>query len=179
MSFVHVVIDPRVWIQVFLDRPEEVLTPWRMNKSFVPIVVTHAVTFLVGVAGNSVVIATWAGLRPSPTCAFLVSLAAADLLLLLVYVPLETLQYFVVTWDAGGAICKLSSYVEMLSGMASVLNLTAVSFERFLVIAFPMRARRLCTLNRCRQGLVLIWLLALVLSAPVLATKVGPTYILL
>ena len=68
----------------------------------------------------------------SPTCTFLVSLAVADLLLLVIYVPLETLGYFVITWDAGGTVCKLSSYVEMLSGMASVLNLTAVSIERYL-----------------------------------------------
>ncbi|RWS22337.1 neuropeptide FF receptor 2-like protein, partial [Leptotrombidium deliense] len=77
-------------------------------------------------------IATWAGrgkLR-SPTASFLVSLAAADLLLLLVYIPLETLEYFVITWDKGGSVCKLSCYVEMLSGVASVLNLVAVSIER-------------------------------------------------
>lgn len=101
--------------------------------AFLPIIVTHAITFLVGVIGNSVVIATWSvkGKLKSPTAMFLVSLAVADLLLLIVYVPLETLEYFVITWDRGGSICKLSSYVEMLSGMASVLNLVAVSFERY------------------------------------------------
>ena len=69
----------------------------------------------------------------SPTAIFLVSLAAADLLLLLVFVPLETLEYFVISWDTGGNICKMSSYVEMLSGMATVLNLVAVSIERYKI----------------------------------------------
>jgi len=104
----------------------------------VPIIATHAVTFLIGVIGNGVVIATWSikGKLRSPTAVFLVSLAAADLLLLLVFVPLETLEYFVITWDAGGSICKMSSYVEMLSGMATVLNLVAVSIERYSIHFF-------------------------------------------
>lgn len=161
----------------FMSHPEDMLDPWMTNKSFVPIVLTHAVTFLIGIVGNTIVIVTWAGSRPSrsPTCTFLVSLAVADLLLLAVYVPLATLEYFVITWDAGGAICKLSKYVEMLSGMASVLNLVAVSFERFFVIVFPMKARRFCTLNNCRRGLVVVWLLAFLLAAPVLVTtKIHP-----
>jgi len=64
------------------------------------------------------------------TTLFLVSLSAADLLLLLVCAPLETLQYFVKHLDEAGAICKLIKYAEVLSAMASVLNLTAVSLER-------------------------------------------------
>lgn len=100
--------------------------------AFLPIIITHVVTFIIGVIGNVVVILTWAGrgkLR-SPTTAFLVSLAASDMLLLLVYVPLEILTYFAITWNKLASLCKLSSYVEMLFGIASVLNLVAVSMER-------------------------------------------------
>ena len=101
-------------------------------KALIPIVVTHGVTFLIGIVGNTVVIITWVrgGKIHSPTGTFLVSLAIADLLLLFLYVPLETIGYFVITWDIDGSICKLSAYVEMLSGTASVLNLVAVSIER-------------------------------------------------
>ena len=31
----------------------------------------------------------------------------------------------------GGAVCKVTEYVKMLSAEASVLNLAAVSFERY------------------------------------------------
>ena len=61
---------------------------------------------------------------------FLVSLSVADLLMLLLCVPLKTVYFFVVLWDSGGAACKVASYVMMLSFTASVLNLTAVSLER-------------------------------------------------
>ncbi|CAG2119119.1 unnamed protein product, partial [Medioppia subpectinata] len=116
---------------VYIDNPNDMLDPFHINPAFLTIVVTHAITFFVGIIGNSVVIATWArgGKLRSSTATFLVSLACADLLLLFIYVPLETLEYFVITWDTDGNICKLSSFVEMLSGMATVLNLVAVSVE--------------------------------------------------
>ena len=69
---------------------------------------------------------------PKPTTAFLTSLAVADLLLLTVFMPLETAEYLVVTWDRQGHVCRLSAFVELLSAAASVLNLLAVSMERLL-----------------------------------------------
>lgn len=69
---------------------------------------------------------------PRPTTAFLTSLAVADLLLLTVFMPLETAEYLVVTWDRQGHVCRLSAFVELLSAAASVLNLLAVSMERLL-----------------------------------------------
>uniref|UniRef100_T1ITK8 G-protein coupled receptors family 1 profile domain-containing protein n=1 Tax=Strigamia maritima TaxID=126957 RepID=T1ITK8_STRMM len=102
---------------------------------------------------------------------FLVSLAVADLLLLVVCIPLETLHYFVVTWDEEGAICKLSSYAEMVSAVASVLNLTAVSLERYIVIVYPMKTRSFCTMSNCRRALIIVWVVALILSIPVTITR--------
>ena len=115
-----------------MDNPEEMLVPWVINEYFFPIVITHSVTFLVGVIGNLLVVFVMAGDRKSRTATnlFLVSLALADLLLLIVCAPLETLQYFVVQWDVGGTVCKMAKYAEILSAVASVLNLTAVSLER-------------------------------------------------
>ena len=63
---------------------------------------------------------------------FLESLAVADLLLVAVCAPLETMGYFNPWnhWTKGGRLCQFLGYVEMLSAVASVLNLTAVSLER-------------------------------------------------
>ena len=63
---------------------------------------------------------------------FLVSLAVADLLLVVVCAPLETMGYFLNSWTKGGSLCQLQAYVEALSATASVLNLTAVSLERLV-----------------------------------------------
>ncbi|XP_045118284.1 galanin receptor 2a-like [Portunus trituberculatus] len=98
---------------------------------------------------------------------FLVSLSVADLLMLLLCVPLKTVYFFVVLWDSGGAACKVANYVMMLSFTASVLNLTAVSLERFIVIVFPMRSRSLCTMSNCRRSVVVVWVTSLLLASPV------------
>ncbi|XP_037071289.1 cholecystokinin receptor type A-like [Pollicipes pollicipes] len=156
-----------------MDNPEEMLIPWIINQYFIPVVITHSVTFLIGVVGNLLVVFVMAGDRKSRTATnlFLVSLSLADLLLLIVCAPLETLHYFVIQWDAGGAVCKMAKYAEILSAVASVLNLTAVSLERYIVIVYPMRSRSLCTMSNCKKAVVVVWSVSLVLTAPVLITK--------
>nr|XP_053631301.1 uncharacterized protein LOC128687760 [Cherax quadricarinatus] len=106
-----------------------------------------------------------------PPSWFLVSLAVADLLLLLLCVPLETLQYFLWTPHLSLPVCKLSSYCELLSAVASVLNLTAVSLERYIVIVYPMRSRTFCTLSNCRRAIIGVWCVSLVLSVPAGVTQ--------
>ena len=95
-----------------------------VKTGFYPIVTTYAATFIVGVIGNIAVIRNWAEKRSlrSPT-AFLVSLAVADLLMLLLYMPLKMVQYFVITWEKIGTICQLTAYIEILSGTVSVFDL--------------------------------------------------------
>ena len=116
---------------VCMVNPQQMLDPWKINKN-VAMLVSYSVTFLIGVLGNVTAMMGMIGDRKSrnATTLFLVSLSAADLLLLLVCAPLEALQYFVIQWDEAGTICKLAKYAEVLSAVASVLNLTAVSLER-------------------------------------------------
>ena len=117
---------------IYMSNPEDMLKPWIGNPLFFHIVFTHSAAFIFGLIGNVVVIVVMIGDRKArnSTNLFLVSLAAADLLLLVVCAPLETLHYFVVQWDEGGAICKMAVYAELLSAVASVLNLLAVTLER-------------------------------------------------
>ncbi|CAL8104804.1 unnamed protein product [Orchesella dallaii] len=158
----------------FFKTPEDMLNPSKRNPAFYPIVITHAITFVLGIIGNVVAVSVMIGDRKgrNATNLFLVSLAVADLLLLLLCIPLEVLQYFL-QFEDNGVICKVARYTELLSASASVLNLCAVSFERFIVIVFPMRSRSVCTLSNCRKALCFVWTFAIGLSLPVLLTKEG------
>ncbi|CAL4096970.1 unnamed protein product, partial [Meganyctiphanes norvegica] len=51
---------------------------------------------------------------------------------------------------------------------ASVLNLTALSLERFIVIVFPMRAKIMCTMSNCRRSVVFVWLISFILAGPII-----------
>ena len=42
----------------FVENAEEMLLPWKSNPNFVPIVLTHVITFVIGLVGNIVVIST-------------------------------------------------------------------------------------------------------------------------
>ena len=72
---------------------------------------------------------------------FLASLSVAELLLLVVYLPLEFTKDILTQEVEGGAVCKLKEFVKMLTALASVINLAAVSFERS-DINFDLRARK-------------------------------------
>ena len=90
------------------------------------------------------------------TSLFLASLSLADLLFLLLYVPLDLwrqldssvyqvllilasdwsvpLRYvlWLVANHQTAPVCKIISYIEMLTALASVINLSAVSMERWV-----------------------------------------------
>ena len=61
---------------------------------------------------------------------FLASLSVAELLLLVVYLPLEFTKDILTQEVRGGEVCKLKEFIKMLTALASVINLAAVSFER-------------------------------------------------
>ncbi|XP_045119412.1 cholecystokinin receptor type A-like isoform X2 [Portunus trituberculatus] len=158
-------------LSLVIDDPNDMNYPWKFIPFFYLHITIYCVTLLLGVVGNVAVIILMAGDRKSrsTTNMFLVSLSVADLLMLLLCVPLKTVYFFVVLWDSGGAACKVANYVMMLSFTASVLNLTAVSLERFIVIVFPMRSRSLCTMSNCRRSVIVVWVTSLLLASPVIS----------
>lgn len=105
---------------------------WSDDPAFLPTVITYAIAFFLGIIGNVLVIFALLGDRKSHnvTSSFLVSLAVADLLFLILCVPHEVGIKLKKEWAGGAALCKMFGYIEMLSGVATVLNLTAVTVER-------------------------------------------------
>ncbi len=116
------------------DKIEQVRLDWTTDPAFLPTAIVYSLTFFIGVSGNALVVFALVGDKKSrnATSSFLVSLAIADLLFLLVCIPYETAAKLLQAgyWSGGLALCKMSGFVEMLSASASILNLTAVSLER-------------------------------------------------
>ncbi|XP_055211722.2 D(4) dopamine receptor [Gorilla gorilla gorilla] len=122
-------------------------------------------------AGNSLVcvsVATERALQ-TPTNSFIVSLAAADLLLALLVLPL-----FVYSEVQGGAwllsprLCDALMAMDVMLCTASIFNLCAISVDRFVAVAMPLRYNRQ---GGSRRQLLLIgatWLLSAAVAAPVL-----------
>ncbi|XP_044515554.1 thyrotropin-releasing hormone receptor-like [Gracilinanus agilis] len=125
-------------------------------------VVTIALVLLicgVGIAGNVMVVLVVSRTRHmvTPTNCYLVSLAAADLLVLLA-AGLPNLSDVVLSWVFGHAGCLCITYLQYLGINASTGSLTAFTVERYLAICHPIRAQYLCTVARAKRIIALVWL---------------------
>ncbi|XP_012883646.1 PREDICTED: atypical chemokine receptor 4 [Dipodomys ordii] len=124
-----------------------------------------AVAFVVGLAGNSVVVAVYAFCkkRRTKTDVFLLHLAVADLLLL------GTLPFWAVNavhgWVLGEAACRVTSALYTLNFVSGMHFLACISVDRYRAVSRgprqPGAAGRPCWLVCCG-----VWTAALLLSLP-------------
>ncbi|XP_051900009.1 prolactin-releasing peptide receptor-like [Pristis pectinata] len=99
---------------------------------------------------------------------FIGNLSAADLLMCLSCVPL-TLSYAFEPrgWLFGGFMCHFASLLQSATVYVSVLSLTAIAVDRYMVVAHPIRRR--ITLGACGAVVGAIWLLSVGLAVPATA----------
>lgn len=67
------------------------------------------------------------------------SLALADLLVLITSVPFTSIVYTMESWPWGELICKISETAKDVSTGVSVFTLTALSADRFFAIVDPLK----------------------------------------
>ncbi|XP_015910931.1 QRFP-like peptide receptor [Parasteatoda tepidariorum] len=150
--------------------------PYTELPSYIRITATAvcAVILAFGTVGN-VLVATvvwkFKELRNS-TNLFLMNLSVADLLVLLVCVPpaLVELHSMPEVWLLGEGMCKAVPYVQLTAAHASILTILAISFERYYAICEPLKAGYTCTQMRALAIICIIWLVAALLTSPVLMT---------
>ncbi|XP_026170042.1 C-C chemokine receptor type 9a [Mastacembelus armatus] len=124
---------------------------------------------LVGGAGNLAVVWIYLNFRrrlKTMTDVYLLNLAVADLLFL-VTLPLWAAEALH-GWSFGPFLCKLNSALYKVNLFSSMLLLTCISIDRYIVIVQTTKAqnsqmeRRRCSRLVC----VGVWLLALLLAIP-------------
>ncbi|KAM9349695.1 C-C chemokine receptor type 9a [Symphorus nematophorus] len=124
---------------------------------------------LVGGAGNLVVVWIYLHFRrrlKTMTDVYLLNLAMADLLFLFT-LPLwavEALQ----GWTFGHALCKVNSALYKVNLFSSMMLLTCISVDRYVVIVQTTKAQNSQAERRRCSSLVClgVWLLALLLATP-------------
>ena len=104
--------------------------------SIVALSALFSVVGTVGVLGNTLVIYVILGdkkMRRSVTNLFILNLAVADLLIMLIGVP-EIVQFIINHgWLLGLFFCKSNRYVLVCSLYVSIMSLLAVCVERFVL----------------------------------------------
>ncbi|XP_078518323.1 prolactin-releasing peptide receptor-like isoform X1 [Lissotriton helveticus] len=96
---------------------------------------------------------------------FIGNLSVGDLLMCLTCVPLTVSYAFELRgWLFGRFMCHFVSLMQVATVYVSVLSLTAIAVDRYIVVAYPIRRR--ITLRCCGLVVLVIWIVSLVLAAP-------------
>ncbi|NP_001187250.2 growth hormone secretagogue receptor a [Ictalurus punctatus] len=133
------------------------------------VTVTCVLFFLAGVAGNLttiMVVFKYKEMRTT-TNLYLSSMAFSDLLIFLC-LPLDLYRMWRYRpWTLGNALCKLFQFVSECCTYSTILNMTALSAERYFAICFPLRAKVTVTKRRVRGLILALWTVALCSAGPV------------
>ncbi|XP_061110843.1 gonadotropin-releasing hormone II receptor-like [Conger conger] len=92
------------------------------------------------------------------------SLAAADLMMTFVVMPLDAAWNVTVQWRAGDAACKLLCFLKLFAMHSASLILVVISLDRHRAILHPFDA--LDAGRRNRRMLALAWALSLGMATP-------------
>ncbi|XP_062452002.1 proteinase-activated receptor 4 [Rhea pennata] len=127
----------------------------------------YTLVFLVGLPSNGLalwVLATRAEKLTSTV--FLMNLAAADLLLVLV-LPFKISYYFLGNnWPFGEGLCRLTTAFFYGNMYCSVLLLTCISVDRYLAVVHPFSSRSFRTPAFAACVCAAVWLCAATLTLP-------------
>uniref|UniRef100_A0A3Q2Y5T0 Neuromedin U receptor 1 n=1 Tax=Hippocampus comes TaxID=109280 RepID=A0A3Q2Y5T0_HIPCM len=147
---------------------EKYLGP-RRSPMLLPIFINYLIIFLVGVFGNVLTCTVIARNKVmwTPTNYYLFSLAVSDLLVLLLGMPLELYelwQNYPFLFGKGGCYFKIFLFETVC--LASILNVTALSVERYIAVVHPLRAKYVVTRTHARRVILTVWGMSVLCALP-------------
>nr|XP_046247876.1 neuromedin-U receptor 1 [Scatophagus argus] len=147
---------------------EKYLGP-RRSPVFLPMCLIYLVIFMVGVVGNALTCTVIARNKVmwTPTNYYLFSLAVSDLLVLLLGMPLELYEL----WQnypflLGKGSCYFKTFLFETVCLASILNVTALSVERYIAVVHPLRAKYVVTRTHAKRVILTVWGVSILCALP-------------
>ncbi|XP_070829134.1 thyrotropin releasing hormone receptor 2 [Chaetodon trifascialis] len=114
----------------------------------------------VGIMGNIMVVLVVLTTRHmrTPTNCYLVSLAIADLTVLVAAGLPNVSESLTGTWIFGHVGCQGIIYLQYLGINVSSCSITAFTVERYIAICHPMKAQTVCTVSRAKRIIAGVWI---------------------
>ncbi|KAK5620799.1 hypothetical protein CRENBAI_018443 [Crenichthys baileyi] len=114
----------------------------------------------VGIVGNIMVVLVVLTTRHmrTPTNCYLVSLAIADLTVLVAAGLPNVSDSLTGTWIYGHAGCLGITYLQYLGINVSSCSITAFTVERYIAICHPIKAQTVCTVSRAKRIIAGVWI---------------------
>ncbi|EDO40816.1 predicted protein, partial [Nematostella vectensis] len=126
----------------------------------------YGLIVVAGLIGNILVAAVILGnksMRKS-TNYFILSMAIADLLVILVTIPqkitgvmLENMHRWIFKGTLGLVLCKTSNFLNDLATAVSIFSLILITFDRFFAVVFPLKYHIMSSTN-CKCLIALSWI---------------------
>ncbi|XP_029025062.1 alpha-2B adrenergic receptor [Betta splendens] len=133
-----------------------------------------SITFmmLMTIVGNILVIIAVLTSRSlkGPQNLFLVSLAAADILVATLIIPFSLANELQGYWAFSSIWCEIYLALDVLFCTSSIVHLCAIALDRYLSIARPVTYGNRRTSSRIKAAIVIVWLISAVISFPPLLT---------
>ncbi|XP_003803060.1 melanopsin isoform X1 [Otolemur garnettii] len=120
--------------------------------------------WLVGVSGITVVTQS-RGLR-TPANMFVINLAVSDFLMSVTQAPVFFASSLYKQWLFGETGCEFYAFCGALFGISSMITLTAIALDRYLVITRPLTTVGVASKRRAALVLLGVWLYSLAWSLP-------------
>uniref|UniRef100_M4AIH5 Muscarinic acetylcholine receptor n=1 Tax=Xiphophorus maculatus TaxID=8083 RepID=M4AIH5_XIPMA len=140
----------------------------RLLWEVITIATVSAIVSLITIVGNVLVMVSFKVNSQLKTVNnyYLLSLAAADLIIGVFSMNLYTSYILMGYWALGDLACDLWLAVDYVASNASVMNLLVISFDRYFSITRPLTYRAKRTPRRAGIMIGLAWLVSLILWAP-------------
>ncbi|XP_068776986.1 alpha-2B adrenergic receptor [Struthio camelus] len=137
--------------------------------------IAAAITFLVlfTILGNMLVIIavlTSRSLR-APQNLFLVSLAAADILVATLIIPFSLANELMGYWYFQKTWCEIYLALDVLFCTSSIVHLCAISLDRYWSVSRAIEYNAKRTPRRIKCSIFIVWMIAAVISLPPLIYK--------
>ncbi|XP_051518168.1 melanopsin-A-like isoform X2 [Myxocyprinus asiaticus] len=120
----------------------------------------------LGVTGNALVMFAFYSnkkLRNLPNY-FIMNLAVSDFLMAITQSPVFFINCLYREWMFGELGCKIYAFCGALFGITSMINLLAISIDRYLVITKPLQTIQSNSKRRTSLAILCIWLYSLAWS---------------
>ena len=78
-------------------------------------------------------------------------------------------------WNLGVVLCKLTMFLSECCTFCTILHITFLSLERYLVVCWPITSKTLVTRRRTRALIGCLWLGAAASAAPILVMMEAET----
>ncbi|NXH20624.1 ADA2A protein, partial [Bucco capensis] len=137
--------------------------------------IAAAITFLVlfTITGNALVIMAVLSSRSlqAPQNLFLVSLAAADILVATLIIPFSLANELLGYWYFEKTWCEIYLALDVLFCTSSIVHLCAISLDRYWSVSRAIEYNAKRTPRRIKCSILIVWTIAAIISLPPLVYK--------